>query len=234
MPSLPWLLGELTHAVESGSTLALLAALVWGVLSVLLSPCHLASIPLVVALVTGQDARGGRAFFTAAAFSGGILLSIAMVGGVTVLLGRIAGDLGGGTNYLAAVIFLAVGLHLLEVINLPFLEARPMSAPGRGIWAALGLGVMFGAVLGPCTFAFMAPVLASALKIASAAPIFATFLLLAFGIGHCGVILGAGLSADRVQRYLEWSASSGRVDLLRHTCGLLVLAGGVYLIYSAP
>jgi len=38
------LLTLLTRAVEGGSLIALGAAFVWGILSILLSPCHLASI----------------------------------------------------------------------------------------------------------------------------------------------------------------------------------------------
>ena len=35
----------LTHAVEGTPLIALSAALVWGILSILLGSCHLASIP---------------------------------------------------------------------------------------------------------------------------------------------------------------------------------------------
>ena len=35
----------LSHAIKGAPAVALGAALVWGILSVLLSPCHLASIP---------------------------------------------------------------------------------------------------------------------------------------------------------------------------------------------
>ena len=42
------LFSALTHAVEGTPLLALSAAFVWGVLSLLLSPCHLASLPLII------------------------------------------------------------------------------------------------------------------------------------------------------------------------------------------
>ena len=59
-------------------------------------------------------------------------------------------------------------------------------------------------------------------------------LLLAYGIGHCAVIVAAGTSTGLVQRYLDWTARSKGTAILRRICGVLVLAGGLYLIYVAP
>ena len=41
--------------ITSGSYIAMLGAFVWGMVSVALSPCHMASIPLMVTYVAGQD-----------------------------------------------------------------------------------------------------------------------------------------------------------------------------------
>jgi len=48
----------LTHAIEGTPALALGASVVWGILSILLSPCHLASIPLIVGYINGQGRIG--------------------------------------------------------------------------------------------------------------------------------------------------------------------------------
>lgn len=58
------------------------AALAWGVLSVVLSPCHLSSVPLVVAYMSGgtEWPSGRRALGLSSAFALGILSSIALVG----------------------------------------------------------------------------------------------------------------------------------------------------------
>ncbi len=57
------LFSSLTHAVEGAPVVALVAALIWGVLSILLSPCHLASIPLIVGFIDEQGKIStGRAF----------------------------------------------------------------------------------------------------------------------------------------------------------------------------
>lgn len=228
------LFDSLTHAVESAPLLALAAASVWGGLSIVLSPCHLAGIPLIVAFIAGQhEVSGRRAFAISGAFAVGILLTIAAIGLVTSSLGRLAGDLGAWGNYVAAGVFFAVGLHLTGVVPLAF--SGPSSVPIRwhGVPAAFVLGLVFGIALGPCTFAFMAPVLAASFKVASAAPVFAAGLLLAYGIGHCAVLVGAGASTTGVQKMLNWSSGSSGAPGFRFLCGVLVLLGGLYMVYTA-
>jgi cytochrome c-type biogenesis protein len=79
---------------------------------------------------------------------------------ITGLLARITGDVGPWGNYLVAAVFVIVGLHLLDLIPLPFLgQAGQPAFRKKGLIAAFLLGLIFGVALGPCTFAFMAPVL---------------------------------------------------------------------------
>ena len=225
---------SLSRAVEGAPLLALCAALVWGVLSILLSPCHLASIPLIVGFISNQGpVTTRRAFGTASLFALGILVTIAVIGMVTAALGRMAGDLGGWVNYAVAAIFFAVGLHLLDILPLPLPGAGMVSTPRRGFFAAFLLGLIFGIALGPCTFAYMAPVLAVAFRAAATAPVYAAGLLLAYGVGHCAVIVGAGTSAKAVQRFLSAERAARAAAILKRACGVLVLAGGLYLLYTA-
>lgn len=213
---------------------ALTAAALWGVVSMLLSPCHLAGIPLIVGFIHGQGPTNGRRAFTLASlFAIGILITIAVIGLVTASMGRIAGDLGPWSYYIVASVFLLAGLHLLDL--LPALWSTPgnLSFKQKGPLAALLLGLVFGIALGPCTFAYMAPVLGVAFGSASASPLFAVGLLLAYGVGHCAVIVLAGSATSLVQRYLDWSNDNGMATRLRQGCGILLLGFGLYLIWIA-
>ena len=226
---------SLTHAIESTPAIALGAALVWGILSILLSPCHLAAIPLIIGLVDEQGGRSTprRAFNTALLFAVGILLSIALIGVITATAGRILGDIGRYGSWIAALIFFVMGLQLMGIISSPWKKPKQKNPARNGLLAALLTGLIFGVALGPCTFAFMAPVLAVTFKLSAEAPLFAGSLILLYGIGHCTVIVLAGTSAESIQRYLKWNDNSKGAMRLRKTCGVLVLLAGLYMVYTA-
>lgn len=226
---------SLSRAMEGAPGVALAAAGVWGVLSVLLSPCHLASIPLIVGFVGEQgNIPTRRAFALSLLFASGILLTIAAIGAITAAAGRMMGDLGPWANYGVAVVFFVVGLHLLGVIPLPLSGAGELGFKRKGFVAAFVLGLVFGVALGPCTFAYMAPVLAITFKVAADQALYAALLLAAYGVGHCALIVIAGTSTELVEHVLRWDAQSRGPAILRRACGLLVLLGGLWLIYSAP
>ncbi len=234
---------SLTHAVEGTATIALAAAFVWGMLSILLSPCHLASIPLIIGFIDQLAAmrRSGqgrmstrRAFVISVLFAVGILITIAAIGVITAAAGRMLGDIGRYGNYFVAAIFFLVGLILLDVIPLPFSGPGQVGMKRKGMLAAFILGLVFGIALGPCTFAYMAPMLAVTFRTAATNLSYGVLLLLSYGIGHCSVIVFAGTCTGLVQRYMSWNEKSRGAVILKKICGFLVLLGGVWLIYTAP
>ncbi len=226
---------HLTHDVEGAPLIALTAAIVWGVLSIILSPCHLASIPLIVGFISEQGrVTARRAFWTSTLFAVGILLTIAAIGAVTAAAGRMLGDVGRYGNHFVALIFFLVGLHLVGVIPLSFSGAGQVCMKRKGLLAAFILGLVFGIALGPCTFAYMAPMLAVTFKLAATNFAYGALLLLAYGVGHCSVIVTAGTSTEIVQRFLNWNEQSKGVVVVKIICGSLVILGGVWLIYTAP
>lgn len=224
----------LSNSLQLNPIIALTASFIWGTFSILLSPCHLASIPLIVAFIGEQGkVSTKRAFWLAASFSLGILATITVIGLITGLLGRMLGDIGSYGNYFVAIIFFVMGFHLLEIIQLPFLGKTNQPAfRKKGLWAAFGLGLIFGIALGPCTFAYMAPMLGIVFKLSAAQFFYGAALLFAYGIGHCSVIVFAGTSAGMVQKYLNWNERSKGAVLVKKICGILVILGGIYLIWS--
>ena len=226
---------SLTNAVTGTPLIALSAAFLWGILSVVLSPCHLASIPLIVGFIDGQGPMTTRrAFLISNLFAVGILITIALIGVITAAAGRMMGDLGPWANWFVAGIFILVGLHLLDFIPMPWSGPGGVGMARKGMLAAFLLGLIFGVALGPCTFAYMAPMLAVAFSQAADNMVYAASLLLAYGLGHCAVIVLAGTFTEVIQHYLDWNEKSKGAVILKKVCGILVIAGGAWLIYSAP
>jgi len=228
------LFNYLAHAIEGAPLIAIFASIVWGILSILLSPCHLASIPLIVGFINGQGKISTkRAFSISVLFAFGILLSIAVIGVFTAAAGKMLGDVGRSGNYFVAAIFFLVGLHLVGVIPLPFSGPRQITMKRKGMLSAFILGLIFGIALGPCTFAYMAPMLTVAFKLAATNLFYGILLLLSYGIGHCSVIVFAGTFTEVIQHYLNWSEKSKGALILKKICGVLVFLGGLYILYTS-
>jgi len=225
----------LTRAVESTPLIAISAAFMWGILSIVLSPCHLASIPLIVGFIDGQGRISTkRAFYISTLFAVGILITIGVIGAITAAAGRMMGDIGKFGNYFVSLIFFVAGLYFLGVIPMPWSGPGQVGMKKKGVFAAFILGLAFGIALGPCTFAYMAPMLAVTFKLAVKNLLYGILLLLVYGIGHCSVIVFAGTFTEIVQGYMNWNEKSKGSLIVKKICGILLLLGGLYLIYTAP
>jgi len=230
------LLTSFDEAFAATGVVALVAAFAWGVLSVALSPCHLSSVPLVVAYMSGGEEfpTGRRALWLSSAFAAGILASIAIVGVLTTAAGRTLGDVGRVGNWLVAVVFFAVGLNLLGILPLPPVGSTPASRGRRGATGALLLGLVFGVALGPCTFAFMAPLLGIAFHASGTGASARGILLVAlYGLGHAAAIVLAGSSIQSVNRWIGWRNGARAVTVVKAVAGVAVMLGGAYFIWTS-
>lgn len=217
--------------MTNGGWIAALGCLLWGMVSVLFSPCHLASIPLIVAYVGGQDelVEGRRAVKFAVLFSVGLFITIAAVGIICSLLGRMLGDVGSYWTILIGVILLWVAVDMLGVVKCSMPGNSIMSKLQlKGSSGALTLGLIYGILSGSCTFGFIAPILAVITvqeKIATG-----ILFITLFGIGHCLPIAVAGSSTATVRRLLENSSFGRGTIWFRKGAGVVITGLGLYFI----
>jgi cytochrome c-type biogenesis protein len=225
----------LNNAVQGTPALALGASFVWGVLSIVLSPCHLSSIPLIVGFIDEQGRISpGRAFCISSLFSTGIMLSIGIIGLLTALAGRMMGDVGPYGTYFVALVFFLVGLHLFGIIPMPWSGPGQIGMKKKGLLASFVLGGIFGIALGPCTFAYMAPMLSITFQLAPTELWYGFSLLLLYAVGHCSIIVLAGTFTEIVQQFLNWNEKSRGSLIIKRACGALVMLGGAWLLYTTP
>jgi cytochrome c-type biogenesis protein len=176
---------------------------------------------------------GRRALALSASFALGILASIGAVGAATAAAGRMVGDVGRWGTWALAGVFIAVGLNLTGILPLPTWSAPTGTPRRRGAGGALLLGLLFGAALGPCTFAFMAPLLGLAFRAGPEQALYGVLLVSLYGLGHALALVAGGASAQNVQRWLAWKGGARAVAALRAIAGLAVIAGGLYFLYTA-
>jgi cytochrome c-type biogenesis protein len=218
--------------MSGGVAIAALGCFLWGMVSVVLSPCHMASIPLIVGYVAGQEKgiqpRGAAVY--AVAFTLGLFITIALVGVICAVLGRMLGDVGPWWTILVGLILIWVALGMLGVQACSMSNSLMYRFRVRGISGAFILGLSYGILSGSCTFGFIAPILAIITiqqKIATG-----ILFIVLFGIGHCAPIAVAGSSAALVGRILEASKFQQGGLWFRRFAGLVIAGLGVSFIFK--
>ncbi len=222
----------ITEWISGGATLAAAGCFLWGMVSVLFSPCHLASIPLMVAYVGGQQRAVApkQGMFYAAAFTVGLFITIALVGVVCAILGRILGDVGSYWQVLVGGVLIWVALGMLGVEKCSMSGSLLYRLNFRGLFGAFGLGLGYGVLSGSCTFGFIAPMLAI-ITVQQKITTGILFILL-FAVGHCLPIMVAGSSTAAVRRVMENTAWQGAGLWFRKGAGVTICLLGVYFIVS--
>ena len=222
-----WLNGLLTL----NPVIVLFAAFVWGILSVILSPCHLSSIPLAIGYINGKGKmKHSRALVLSLFFALGILIALSILGLITSLIGRMLGDVGKFTIIIVGAVFILVGFSFFDWIPLPEIPIWKAKVKSGSLFGAFSLGFIFGTALGPCTFGFMMPILAVAFQTAATHLLYAIVIILAYAIGHSLVIVFAGTLINWVQNILNWEEKSKSIVWFRRICGVLILITGIYFI----
>jgi len=201
-------------------------------ISVLFSPCHLASIPLIVAYVGGQEQalNPKQAGVYSSLFTLGLFISIALIGIVCALLGRMLGDVGNYWQILVGAVLIWVALGMLGVEKFSLSGSLLYRLNLRGLSGAFVLGLAYGVLSGSCTFGFIAPILAIITiqqKIAAG-----ILFILLFALGHCLPIVVAGSSTAAVRKLMENSTWQGAGTWFRRAAGVIVILLGVYFILN--
>jgi cytochrome c-type biogenesis protein len=218
--------------IVAESAIAGIGSFLWGMVSVLFSPCHLASIPLIIAYVGGQQHILGsrQAAYYSVAFTSGLFVTIALIGILCAILGRMLGDIGNYWQILVGLVLVWVALGMFGVESCSMSGSLLYRLNLKGIFGALVLGLAYGVLSGSCTFGFIAPILAIITvqqKIASG-----VILILLFAIGHCLPIVVAGSSAAMVKGVLENSRWQGATQWFRKGAGVVIIGLAVYFIVN--
>lgn len=219
--------------IASAPWLALGAVFLGGLLTAS-NPCVLAMIPLSMAYVGG--AEGATNWKRSLGFSlcmvVGLSLTFAALGVLASLLG---GAVGGSTRVwgvVVALICLAMGLHLMDVLTIPIPPVAKVEPKARGALGAFLLGVLFGFVSTPCAGPILVVLLAY-LATQGASPLYGGGLLLSYALGHSALIILAGTSMGVARGLLASERLAEWTGVLKKVAGGVITALGVYFAVGA-
>ncbi|MBW2708374.1 MAG: sulfite exporter TauE/SafE family protein [Deltaproteobacteria bacterium] len=218
--------------ITGGAVIAALGCFLWGMISVVFSPCHLASIPLIVAYVGGQETllKPRQAAGYSVAFTAGLFITIALIGIICALLGRMLGEVGNYWQILVGLVLVWVALGMLGVEKFAMSGNLLYKLNLRGMFGALVLGLAYGILSGSCTFGFIAPILA--IVTVQEKVVTGVLFILLFALGHCLPIVVAGSSTAAVKRVMESSRWQGAGNWFRKGAGVLIGGMGLYFIVN--
>lgn len=217
-----WLVG--------GTVAAALGALVWGMISVVFSPCNLASLPLIVAYVGGQEKmiQSRQAGFYSLAFTFGLFITIALIGIICALLGWMLGDIGNYWQILVGLVLIYLALGMLGVEKCSMSGGYLSRLNIKGVFGAFILGLVYGVLSGSCTFGFIAPILA--VITIQKMLVHGIILILLFALGQCIPIFIAANSTAAVRKLIEKQSFQKGSQWFRRGAGVLIGLLGLYFI----
>ena len=217
----------LIEIIKNSLWLAPAAAFVGGLLTAA-NPCVLAMVPLMVGYVAGRENRSVfHSFLLSLVFSIGLTLMFTLFFLVTWTASSVLRA--DWWVYIASGVCMLMGFHLAGLLHWELPGFQVMRPSRQGFVGALLLGMLFGLVSLPCAGPILL-VLLSLVPLRGA--VFGATLLVAYGLGHCGLILLGGTSAGAVQKMIDSSGWNRGMKWIRQGAGVLILLAGLMILFS--
>lgn len=213
---------QLTHLTGVSVGIIFLAGLLTS-----LTPCMLSMLPITIGYIGGYETKTRlQAAVQSIWFVLGLATTLAALGLVAAVAGKIYGQVGFGLPIVVSIIAILMGLNLLE--------ALPLQLPA---WGSMGwisqdlpegvrsylIGLTFGLVASPCS----TPVLATLLAWISTTqdPVLGSVLLLSYTAGYVAPLILAGTFTAAIKKLLELRRWSGWIT---PASGALLVGFGVF------
>jgi cytochrome c-type biogenesis protein len=176
---------------------------------------------------SGGDKK--KAVVYAVVFALGLSITFTILGGIASLVGGLFGDVGRFWYYLAAGVAIIMGLYLVGVLRFKLPQPVTLKTRHKGIIGAFLLGLLFGAVSSPCATPVLAVILAFVAT--KARVVYGMSLLFVYAIGHCALIILAGVFTGFVESYAKSKGVSNFSSLTKKVSGVLIFLAGLYILY---
>jgi len=224
--------------VFDGDNVTLAVAFLAGILS-FASPCVLPLVPVYIGHMVAVSSEGGAAakkltsLAHAALFVAGFSVVFVVFWTSIGLLGFVFLDNARYMREIAGAVLVFMGLHLLGIITIPFLDRQysvsQEARPKPGYPRSLLMGVMFAAGWTPC----IGPVLGSIIGLAITGGTVGNgaLLLVAYSAGMGVPFLAVALATDRISGWLRRQRRARA--LVPVVSGVLVVAVGILMITNS-
>ena len=216
--------------IQNNPSLAIIAVFVGGLISAA-SPCVLAVIPLVIGYVGGYS-QGDRkkAVKYSLIFALGLAIAFTLLGAAAGFIGSFLGLTGKYFYWAIAVIAIIMGLSLLGLFEIRFPFKDKLRVKTGGLLGAFLMGLLFGVASSPCATPVLVVILAYvAIK---GQVLYGTLLLFVYALGHCALIVLAGIVTGFVESFAKSRGATGVSTYAKKLSGALIILVGAYVLYA--
>ncbi|NEQ99374.1 MAG: cytochrome c biogenesis protein CcdA [Cyanothece sp. SIO2G6] len=218
--------GELNHLGPLSLVIIFAAGLVTSV-----TPCTLSMLPLTIGYMGGYDTENrGQAVQQSFGFALGLATTLALLGSVAAIAGRVYGQVGLGLPILVSLIAILMGFNLLELLPLRF-PSLGTTEWIRADWPrsvrAYVVGLTFGLVASPCSTPVLATLLAWVMTLKQ--PVLGSLVLFVYTAGYVVPLIIAGTFTAMAKRMLSLRKWSGWIT---PASGVVLIVFGVFTLLS--
>jgi cytochrome c biogenesis protein CcdA len=208
--------------------IAPLLAIFAGVLTSV-TPCALASVPLVIGYVGGTGRDTKRAFRLSLTFAAGSALTFTALGTAASLLGRLMGASASWWYIILGILMVLMALQTFEIFQ--FIPSTYLMSKNtkKGYAGAFIAGILGGIFSSPCA----TPVLVVLLGLVARGGniVWGILLLLLYSAGHSVLAVAAGRSVGFLKK-LTASEKYGKFSaVLKYFMGGAILLLAFYMFY---
>jgi cytochrome c-type biogenesis protein len=195
-----------------------------------LTPCTLSMLPITIGYISSYDDDRTSGFIQSLWFSLGMATTLAGLGIIATLLGKVYGQVGLGVPLIVGTIAILMGLNQLELLPLQMPAGLGLDWISKDLPRGLRsyfIGLTFGLVASPCS----TPVLATLLAWIGSTqnPFLGAGLLLSYAIGYVAPLVLAGTFTSSLKKILEVRKWSGWIT---PTSGVILIVFGIISIVS--
>jgi cytochrome c biogenesis protein CcdA len=189
-------------------------------------------IPLMIGFVGGSKELVGikKSLVFSGLFVIGLSVTFGIMGVIAATTGSLLGDVGDVWRYIVAAVCFLMGIHLLDIIKVPLPSFQLKNVKFTGILGAFFMGMLFGVVSMPCAVPILAVILV--LIASQGSMVYGTGLLFAYALGHCVLILVAGVSIGAIKGLLESKRFQQVNSILRRAAAVLIILVGAYFLIA--
>ena len=223
-------LQNLSEMITSNAGVSLGIAFLAGILSSF-TPCALSSIPLVIGYVGGCADNRKKALVYSLFFCVGLAIAFTVLGVVAVFVGRLFMGIQLYWYIILGLLMLLMALEMWGVTHILPQRCGYRTIGKKGIWGAIGMGMLGAVFASPCT----TPVLIAIMAIVSTwnSIGMGIGMLLLYSIGHSLLLLIAGTSTGFVREVIHSQRFEKVGVIVKIVVGILLFLFAIVLFYSA-